>query len=200
MKRLWLSTLLSVLVPWVHAQTDPGGAFLRSLAVPGWGHYAIDPQNWMAGKRHLAADVILIAAYLGYQGEADRFGRSLNAQAHSYARFDLTGRSRSFRIALADYDNLAAYNDAMERSRNWDRILPDIPENRWQWSDEDARRRFIGLINDEDAAANRLPAIAAMLVANRVFAGIGAYRRAQMVSLSGTYRSGAPTLSLRVEF
>jgi hypothetical protein len=199
MKRLWFSLLMCASVSTIQAQTDPGGAFLRSLALPGWGHYAIDPQNWMAGKRHLAADVILIAAYLGYQAEADQLGRNLYAQAHTYARFDLAGRSRSFRIALADYDKLASYNDAMERTRNWDRILPDIPENHWQWSDEDARRRFIRLLNDEDAAANRLPAIAAMLVANRVFAGIGAYRRAQTVSLSGTYRSGVPTLSLRVE-
>lgn len=184
----------------LHGQADPGGAFLRSLAVPGWGHHAVDPQNWTAGKRHLAADVVLIAAYFGYEAQAERLGRSLTAQARSYAGFDLAGRSRGLRIALADYDNLAAYNDAMERSRNWDRILPDTPENRWQWSDEDARRRFIGLINDEDAATNRLPAIAAMLVANRVFAGIGAYRRAQSVSLSGAYTAGAPTLSLRIDF
>lgn len=200
MNRLWLSLMLLAYGASLHGQADPGGAFLRSLAVPGWGHHAVDPQNWAAGKRHLAADLILIAAYAGYHAEADQLGRNLHAQAHTYARFDLAGRPRSFRIALADYDNLAAYNEAMERSRNWDRILPDTPENRWQWSDEDARRRFIGLINDEDAAANRLPAIAALLVANRVFAGIGAYRRAQAVSLSGAYRSGAPTLSLRIDF
>jgi hypothetical protein len=200
MRRPWLSLLFCLTATSIHAQTDPAGAFLRSLVVPGWGHHSISPDDWSAGKRHLAADVMLVAAYFGFDAHADRLGRSLNAHARSYAGFDLQGRSRSFRIALADYDNLAAYNDVMERTRNWDRILPDTPDNRWQWSDEDARRRFIGLINDEDAAVNRLPAIAAMMVANRVFAGIGAYRRAQSVSLSGAYRSGAPTLSLRIEF
>lgn len=200
MRPLWLSLLLLAAAGTLHAQTDPAGAFLRSLVVPGWGHRAISPDDWSAGKRHLAADVLLVAAYFGYDAHADRLGRSLQAQARSYAGFDLQGRSRSFRIALADYDNLAAYNDAMERSRNWDRMLPETPDNQWQWTDVDARRRFIGLINDEDAASNRLPAIAALLVANRVFAGIGAYRQAQSVSVSGAYWNGAPTLSLRVDF
>lgn len=182
------------------AQPDPGGALLRSLVVPGWGHHAIDPGNWNAGKAHLAADIVLIAAYFGYDARAADLKRSLNTHANLYAGTSLSGRSRAYLIALADYDNLEAYNDAMERSRNWDRILPDTPQNHWQWRDHDARKRFVGLINDEDAARNRLPAITAMIVANRIFAGVGAYRRAREVSLTTGMVYGQPTLHLRIGF
>ncbi len=182
------------------AQPNAQGALLRSLIVPGWGQLYNQPESWTAGKIHLAADVALLAAYLGYDSRAAELNRTLITQARHYSGADLVGQSRSFRFAVADFASLAAYNDYQLRTRNWNRILADTPENQWQWQDDDSRRRYVSLINKEAAARDQLPAIASLMVVNRVLAGIGAYRQARNFTLTTGLDSGVPTMHLRVGF
>src|SRR5690625_2384102 len=44
----------------------PAGAFLRSLAAPGWGHYYADQQDWNRGKIHMTAEILLITGVAAY--------------------------------------------------------------------------------------------------------------------------------------
>lgn len=181
-------------------QATPRGALLRSLVLPGWGHHYVQPDSWTAGKLHLAADVSLLAAYFGYDMRSTDLERTLITQAKHYSGAELRGKPRSFRFAVADFESLEQYNDVQLRTRNWNRVLPDIPENQWQWQDEDSRKRFVSLINKEAAASDQLPAIISLMVVNRVFAGIGAYRRASDVTLTTGMEAGNPALRLRIDF
>lgn len=195
-----------VLLMWIlsgsvaSGQATPRGALLRSLVLPGWGHHYVQPDSWTAGKVHMAADVSLIAAYFGYDMRAADLETTLITQARHFSGADLNGRPRSFRFAVADYESLAAYNDAQLRTRNWNRILADTPENRWSWQDESSRKRFVSLINKQAAASDQLPAIVSMMFVNRVLAGVGAYRRASDISLSTGLDAGNPTLRLYIDF
>lgn len=181
-------------------QPTPRGALLRSMVLPGWGHHYVKSEAWTAGKIHLAADVSLLAAYFGYDMRATDLERTLATQSRHYSGAQLNGRPRSFRFAVADHESLAAYNDFQLRTRNWNRMLPDIPENQWHWQDEESRRRFVSLINQQAAASDQLPAILSLMVVNRVFAGIGAYRRASDVALTTGLEAGNPALRLRLAF
>jgi len=202
MKRL-LSICILMGVMGMHsasAQSEPGKAMLRSLILPGWGQYTNQPDNWTVGKVHLAADIALISGYFGFSMHADRLNQNLITQSKHYAGADIKGRPLSFKFALARYDNLAEYNEQMLRTRNWDRLLADVPENQWQWQDESARNRYVDLINREDKARNQLPAIASLLVVNRVLAGVGAYRQARNSAAYVSSESGVTMLNLRLSF
>lgn len=174
-------------------QPDPHGSFLRSLAVPGWGHYYNDTDNWTRGKVHLGADIIIIGSYFGLNARAS----NLEGQYHTFAQLNagvsISDRSRRFQLAIGQFNSIQEYNDFQLRSRNWDQLLPDTQKNYWQWKSEEDRERYSDLRETSDRARNQLPAIAGLLVVNRVLSAISAYRRARDM-LSG------PDLTLRPAF
>ena len=161
---------------------DPRGSFLRSLAIPGWGHYYNDSDNWTRGKIHLGADVVMIGAYFGLNARASNLEGQFETFAQLNAGVSLSGKSRRFLLALGQYNSLAEYNDFQLRSRNWDQLLPDTRENRWQWESDDAREEYSDLRETSDRARNQLPAIAGLMVVNRALSAISAYRRARNMS------------------
>lgn len=161
------------------AQPDPRGAFLRSLIMPGWGHHYVDSDSWARGQLHMGADLALIGSYFGFDARADNLQQRYTTLAELRAGVPVDGRNRSFQLALAQYNSLQEYNDQQLRSRNWHNILPDTPENRWQWNSVEDRHAYRDLREDADRARNQLPAIAAMLVVNRVVSAVSAFNRAR---------------------
>jgi len=158
---------------------DPRGSFLRSLVIPGWGHYYNDSENWTRGKIHFGADVVMIGAYFGLNARASNLEGQYETFAQLNAGVSLSGKSRRFQLALGQFNNLEEYNDFQLRSRNWDQLLADTEENRWQWKSDDAREEYSDLRETSDRARNQLPAIAGLMVVNRALSAISAYRRAR---------------------
>lgn len=163
-------------------QPDPKISFLRSLAVPGWGHYYNDRDNWNRGKFHLGADLVLIGSYFGLNARSSNLVGQYQSFARLRAGVSIDNRSRQFQLAIGRFNNLDEYNDFQLRSRNWDQLLPDVAENRWEWRAEEDRKRYSDLRRNSDQASNQLPAIAALMVVNRVVSAISAYRRARNLS------------------
>jgi len=163
----------------VNAQPEPSRSFLRSLAVPGWGHHYNNPESWTRGKIHLGADILLIGSYFGLSVRANNLEDQFETFAQLRSGVPIENRSRSFRLAIGQFSSLQEYNDFQLRSRNWNRLLPDVPENRWEWASEEDRRRYRDLRESSDNAQNQLPAIGALLVVNRVISAISAYRQAR---------------------
>ena len=158
---------------------DPAGAFLRSLAVPGWGHYHADHQNWNRGKMHLTADILLIAGLTGSVVQERNLRMTYHTQAKLRAGVDTSHRGRSFLLAVGGYGNLEEYNDVQLRSRNWSRIFPDEPENRWEWQHEEDRHHYNERRSRRENAKNRVPMLVGAMVVNRVLSAVSAYNRAR---------------------
>jgi len=173
---------LSVAPLFAQNQPDPRGSFLRSLVIPGWGHYYNDSDSWTRGKIHLGADVVMIGTYFGLNARASNLEGQYETFARLNAGVSISGKSRSFALALGQYNSLQEYNDFQLRSRNWDQLLPDTEENRWQWESDESRNRYSELRETSDRARNQLPAIAGLMVVNRVLSAISAYRRARDLS------------------
>lgn len=185
---------------------DPKSAFLRSLIMPGWGHYYADKEDWTRGQLHLVAEVGFMAAYFGFYLRSSNLEQQYITLGHLRAGVDVAGRNRAFRLAVGDFSNLEEYNDYQRRSRNWHRLYDDIPENRWNWRDDSDRSRYRGLREDSDRMKNQLPAMLSLMVVNRVISGISAHRRAKnkvetpAMSVTPVYGGTGFTANLRWNF
>lgn len=185
------------------------GAFLRSLAVPGWGHHYVDKTNWTRGQYHLAADVVMILSFTGLKLRGSYLETELETFALSRANANLSGRDRDFLLAVANFDNLEAYNDYQLRSRNWNNLLADVPANEWNWTQNADRFQYQDMRERVDKNDNQLPTIITLMVANRVISALSAYNHAKRIwdyapqaSLSYLNEFGQPgvTAQLRFEF
>jgi hypothetical protein len=170
----------------VRAQDDinPGNAFAKSLLLPGWGHYSVDSDNWTRGKVHLGTEIALIASFLGFRARSIRIETQYETLANLKAGVDIAGRGRSFQLAVGDFGSLQEYNDFQLRSRRWNRLFEETPENEWFWGSDKDRRRYRELRGERDNLRNQLPAILSLMVANRIIAGLSAYNRAQKLKSS----------------
>ena len=160
-------------------EPDPRGAFVRSLLVPGWGHHYVNPDDWNRGKAHLGAELAMIAGYFGLRARASTIEDQYLTLANLRAGVDISGRGRPFQLAIGDFNSLQEYNDFQLRSRNWNRLLADDPENRWYWVNEEDRNRYNELRSDRDRIRNQLPAVIGLMAVNRVISAVSAFNRAR---------------------
>ncbi len=170
-------------------QPDPKVAFLKSLAVPGWGHHHVDNNNWQRGQYHLGADAVLILSFAGFSIHSNNLQQNWFVYGRQQAGVPIAGRSRQFQLAVGDYNSLEAYNDYQARSRNWDQLFEDVPENRWQWTDSADRQKYRDLRSRFESIDQQLPALLGLMVVNRVISGISAYNRAKKKQKSNTASS-----------
>ncbi len=173
--------IFTLAVNTVEAQPDPGRALWKSLLVPGWGHYYIDHEDWTRGQVHLAADVILITTWFGFNTRASNLRDQYFTLANLRAGIDLQGRDRMFRLAVGDFNSLQAYNEYQLRHRNWNRLIEVRPENIWNWDHDSDRREYSKLRETSDRTRQQIPGIVSLLVINRVISGLSAYIRARNI-------------------
>lgn len=154
---------------------SPSGALLRSFVVPGWGHYYIDQNSWKRGQLHLGVDIALLGSWAGVRIHANQLERSLHTLANHHAGVSIKGRGRDFTLIVAEYPSLDAYNEFQLRSRNWDRIMDNHPDNYWNWDSEQYRLSFMRLDSRIQNRRQQLPAIVSLMIVNRLISGIHAY-------------------------
>lgn len=165
---------------------DPKIAFLKSLAVPGWGHHYVDKSDWTRGQYHLAAEATLLLSYIGFTLHSDNLRQNWVTYARTEAGVDIAKHDRAFRLAVGNFKNLETYNDYQERSRNWDRLYEDIPSNQWSWSTAGARNHYRDLRERFETMDQQLPALLSLMVVNRVISAVSAYNRAKKKNESAT--------------
>lgn len=157
---------------------DPKGAFLRSMIVPGWGHYYNNSDDWNRGKIHVVSEIVIIASYLGFQQRISTLRTEYITLANLRSGVNIQDRNRSFQIAISDFPSLEDYNNFQLRSRNWNRLLEVNNENNWQWQSEQDRLKYGDLRTKRDRIKNQLPALLGLMVINRVISAISAFNRA----------------------
>lgn len=157
----------------------PENAFVRSLILPGWGHYYVNSDQWRRGQIHLGTEAALIASYFGFRLRAGNLKDQYETLASLKAGIEISDRSRTFRLAVGDFNSLEEYNKYQMRSRNWNRLYEDESVNQWKWESELDRDNYNNLKSDVDRVKNQLPAILGLMVVNRVVSAISAYNRAK---------------------
>ncbi len=158
---------------------SPKGAFLRSLAVPGWGHYYADSDNWNRGKYHLAGEVVLVLSYFGLNARANYLENDFHTLAATRANTQLSNKSRQYIIAVGNYNTLAEYNDAQLRTRNWDQVFPETSAYQWSWESRDLRMQYQDARERMERNRSQLPTLIALMVTNRLISGLSAFIHAR---------------------
>lgn len=153
----------------------PGRALLRSFVLPGWGQYYADSSDWRRGQYHLGADLLLLGSLIYLNTNAAIIQNNIYTYARTYAGIDLRSVPRNVELAVASSNSLASYNQSQLRSRNWDRLIDDIPANRWQWQSEENRGEFLQMRDRMDRAERQIPAVISLMVVNRVVSGVHAF-------------------------
>jgi hypothetical protein len=186
---------------------SPKRAFFRSLVVPGWGHYYTENDNWNRGKYHLAGEVVLVLSYFGLNARANYLEQDYYTFAKARANTDLSGKSRNYIIAVGNYDNLAAYNDAQLRTRNWDQVFPETAEYQWNWESTQQRFQYQDARERVERNRSQLPTLVALMVANRLVSGISAFIHARDLaenvpeaSFSYVNTFGQPGITANIRF
>jgi len=162
----------------VFAQTakskSAGGAFLRSLVLPGWGHRYVDNENWNRGRIHMGADLLFLGGSLGYNRQAIMTQNSMFTSTVQQAGVDIRSRDKSFQLAVAQFNSFVEYNLYQEQTRNWDRFLADTPQNRWEWRSEEERVRYNDMRAKYDDSKRQTSLLIGLMAVNRVVSGISA--------------------------
>jgi len=148
-----------------------GGAFLRSVILPGWGHRYVQ-DNWARGRVHLGSDIAFLAATLGYNQQANNTRNAMYTAAQQMAGVDLRRRNKAFQLAVAQYNSLAEYNRTMEQTRNWDRFYEVNYDNNWEWRSEEDRIRYNNLRGKSDDSRRQAGIFIGLMAVNRAVSGV----------------------------
>ena len=156
-------------------QKQPSAALRRSLLLPGWGEFYANPQSWSRGQWHMAADISMVLSYLGIRYRSVQLDDELITFARSRAGIDLSGRDRELYLAVSNHNSLDLYNDYLLRTRNWNKLVEESPNNQWSWEATSDRSEFNRMRERIDKSKNQLPALVTLMVVNRVISGIHAF-------------------------
>lgn len=192
--------------PGIH-NPSPGRALLYSLLIPGLGHYYIDHQHWARGQVHLAAEAILWTALIGLKGYSHALHNDMFTYAAVHSGTNIGDRNRRFQLAVQDFNSLQDYNDYQARARNWDQLYPVSSKYQWNWDQQDNRLTYQHMSNRYDKLHQQVPAVIALMVANRVISGISAFLRArhyqqnvEMGLAPASVRTGGVVAQVRIGF
>jgi hypothetical protein len=170
-----------------------GGAFLRSVVLPGWGHRYVQG-DWDRARIHLGADLAFLSATLGYNQQANTTKNTMYTTARQLAGVDVEGRNKAFQLAVSQYISLAEYNKTMEQTRNWDRFYEVNQENNWLWSSEEDRVRYNKLRGKSDDSRRQAGIFIGLMVINRAVSGVSS------MVLARNHNRNLPTVVIVPDF
>lgn len=149
-----------------------------SLVLPGWGHRYAQNGSWRGRATFFAlAEASLWLGILQSNRRQDHLVQSFETLATTSAGADITGKDRTFFLNLATYRSSDEYLTLQLRNRAWDQIdYVTDPAFQWAWESEEDFATFRDLRDDSESFRRRRPVLIALLVANRLVAGISSIR------------------------
>lgn len=157
---------------------DPRRALLRSFVMPGWGQYYANASDWRRGQYHLGAELALVGSWIYLYTNANLLEGNMYSKAAAFAGINLRAVPRNVEIAAGGFNSLSEYNEAQLRSRNWDRLIDDVPANRWEWASENDRIEYRQLRDRRDRAEQQISGIITLMAVNRIISGVHAFIQA----------------------
>lgn len=171
-----------------------GKAFLRSIVLPGWGHQYAQNGSWR-GKATLfaGADVGLWLGLANSIWRRDHLIQNYQTLAVSQANASIEGKDRSFYLNLATYRSSDDYLTAQLRNRAWDRIdYVSDPAFQWNWAAEEDFFAYREMREDAETFRRRRSLFIALLVGNRLLAGLSSIQAANKAQPAVSFSLGPP--------
>jgi hypothetical protein len=169
--------LLAGLLPLVsYGKEAPkgGGAFLKSLVIPGWGQYELGYKN--TALAFIGTELALVGGMFAVSD----YGRSTRSdyQAMAAAYAGVTGsHGHAFYVDVGNWLDVDQFNQKRLGERNFDALYTS-PQDQWSWDSEEHRALMEKTRIRSDRAFNGILYLAGGLVLNHVASAIHAGRLA----------------------
>jgi hypothetical protein len=174
--RILLLLTVGLSVTTAEAKTaKPGGtAFLKSLAVPGWGQYSLGHKS--AALAFLGADLALVGGMLTLNSYSHSTRDDYHALAAAYA--GISGdHSHNYYVDVGNWMTVDQFNEQRLRNREFDALYTN-PADRWMWDTDAHRSQMKDIRIKSDRAKNGILYLVGGLVLNHVASAIHAGRMA----------------------
>ncbi|MFZ5519332.1 MAG: hypothetical protein ACOY90_22055 [Candidatus Zhuqueibacterota bacterium] len=151
-----------------------GKAFLRSLLLPGAGEHYLGHHT--LAKSFFITEISLWVSFFSFRtyGNWLRDDAIAFAATHSGAQPD--GKPSQFLVDIGNYSNVAEYNDAKQRMRQFDKVYTD-DDYFWAWDSDINRHDFEQLRIASDRSYNRSVFVLGGIFANHIISAFDAVWR-----------------------
>ncbi len=177
MKRIFL-VLFLIFSGLLRAENPvPGKAFLYSFLLPGTG-------QWYSGSKKsfwtfLGAEIGLWTTFAAFRTYAHWKETDYQLYAVGHARIDPHGKDRNYYLAIENYMDIVAYNDAKLQQRRPNLMYPEGGSFDWHWDSEASRKRYERMRVKADQAYRNSLFILGGIFVNHLISGIDAVRCAR---------------------
>ena len=152
-------------------QKTIGGAFLRSVVIPGWGQkYAGAPK---AARNFFVADIALWVGVISYNIRANWLKDDYQQFSVEHAQVDLDNKDDIFFVDAGRFDNVDAFNQSRLRQRDATSLYSRETDF-WQWDSESNRIDFANRRVRSDRSFSRSELLIGVVLLNHLISGIHA--------------------------
>jgi hypothetical protein len=160
-------------LPQSAAATTPtiGGAFMRSLLIPGWGQLRGGAKP--AARNFLAAEVLLWSGFAALEVYGGWLKNDYKLFSANHAGAQIFGKDDQFFVEMGNFISVEEYNQNRLRRRDVEGLY-DPATYFWRWDTDANRQKFFNLRKRSDKAYARAELVAAAVIANHIVSGIHA--------------------------
>ena len=148
-----------------------GGAFMRSLALPGWGQRYAGSKT--AARNFFVAEAFLWCTFAAFQIYGHWIEDDYKLFAATHANADISGKEDQFFVDMGNFINVDEFNQSRLRRRDVEGLY-DPATHSWRWDTDANREKFENLRIRSDKAFSNATFVVAGVIANHLISGIHA--------------------------
>ncbi|MDZ7362353.1 MAG: hypothetical protein ONB46_16775 [candidate division KSB1 bacterium] len=148
-----------------------GGAFMRSLVIPGWGQRRAGAKA--AARNFFVAEILLWGGFATQEFYGNWLKDDYKLFAATHAGAAISGKDDQFFVDMGNFISVDEFNQNRLRRRDVEGLY-DPATHFWRWNTEANRQKFFNLRKRSDKAFSRAELIAAGVIANHIISGIHA--------------------------
>ena len=148
-----------------------GGAFLRSVLIPGWGQKAVGANT--SARNFFVVEAALWAGVVAFNVYGNWLEDDMQSLAAQRAGVQVGGKNEQYFVDIGNFLSIDEYNQS--RLQNRDALsLYDPATHYWRWDTDANRLRFKQLRLDSDRTSSNAELVVAAILANHIISGIHA--------------------------
>jgi len=148
-----------------------GGAFMRSMLIPGWGQRRGGART--AARNFFVAEALLWSGFAALEVYGGWQKNDFKLFSASHAGAQISGKDEQFFVELGNFISVDEYNQARLRRRDVEGLY-DPATHFWRWDTDANRQKFFNMRKRSDKAYARAELVAAGVIANHIVSGIHA--------------------------
>lgn len=148
-----------------------GGAFMRSMLIPGWGQRRNGAKT--AARNFFVAEVLLWSGFAGLEIYGGWQKNDYRLFSSSHAGAQISGKDEQFFVDMGNFISVDEFNQNRLRRRDVEGLY-DPATHYWRWDTEANRQKFFNMRKRSDKAYARAELVAAGVIANHIISGIHA--------------------------